>query len=1015
MKFKLPQSFSTKLQKLNHFFLKLIIFCFIFICFSAKAQNNPALINLSTEKNLQNQEQQAQDHLDYERQRLVNIEKLTNNLIKERDEQWQLILSRGITLQDVSNSQIALTDSKSALDNISISSSSANEELNTVLQMEQAVNQENLALETESSLERIKQVWKIRILLKSIISLLNQRLDVISQERRFASERLALVERWNQQLSQLYSFHLQQKTQANLLQSDLSLEERAKSLNQQLAQLSEQLLTISLNSPQANQQKAELQFEIFVTRERITVNEIALMLLKLRSSFRPVLMVDSDQVSMLRLQQNLSQVNQNDVLLSSVIDQIKNKIKFIDEQKKILAKNLPFMELESRLQSLVELGQAYQAQLIIADDFQSEVKEYQKQLNDIRTTQISMRQSLRLGSFSSWKKISVEFLVVPTYIWHSLEDTIGELAFELNSISKYALYGFVISVCFLLIFWVNLRKFFLKWLSALEAKSKRFSRQVLAITLRLIRQNLGIILFSFFLLIIEWVLGVEITFWISVTILILIYRLIINLARIWLLESEENINGRDVKLYRGLKKIFILGIIFSILLIISHLYPIGFEIRLFSNKMLMILLFALSILLLKSASVLPPLIQKAFSVRRTYVIRTIRILCIVVPITLLTNSIIGIVGYIQLAWVVGKYQIIALATLTLYMIIRGLFIDFMDFINHHLIAKYRSGWLWTQVFANPFDFIIRFLLLVGAFLIFLYWSQLFGNPSFRHYYYQLMHLPLFNLFGNIITLPILIKSIFLIALLYWVAKWSREFAFRWLYVKSTDIGLRNSLSIFTQYAVVVAGVMMALRILGFDLTGFAVVAAAFAAGIGLSLRDVATNFISGVLLLLERPLRTGDTITLGDYEGEVVSTGMRSMKIRTWDRMELIVPNADMFTKPFINWTHQDSIVRSVIKLKINRVDNPHFVQRLILDLFTNITSVVLDPVPEVFMKGLDEALIEFEIRYFINLQIQDSRPRVRSEVLFAIWDCFQKHGIQSPETEQRVRLLKGVQDQLKV
>ena len=108
--------------------------------------------------------------------------------------------------------------------------------------------------------------------------------------------------------------------------------------------------------------------------------------------------------------------------------------------------------------------------------------------------------------------------------------------------------------------------------------------------------------------------------------------------------------------------------------------------------------------------------------------------------------------------------------------------------------------------------------------------------------------------------------------------------------------------------------------LGIDLTGLAVVAAAFAAGLGFGLRDLANNFFSGILLLVERPFRTGDIISLGEFEGEIVHTGMRSMTIRSWDRMEVIIPNSDMFTKAFVNWTHQDSIVRSVITIKVNHM-----------------------------------------------------------------------------------------------
>ena len=135
----------------------------------------------------------------------------------------------------------------------------------------------------------------------------------------------------------------------------------------------------------------------------------------------------------------------------------------------------------------------------------------------------------------------------------------------------------------------------------------------------------------------------------------------------------------------------------------------------------------------------------------------------------------------------------------------------------------------------------------------------------------------------------------------------------------------------------------------------------------------------------------------GPYEGEIISTGMRSMKVRTSDHVEVIVPNSDMFTKPFVNWTLQDSIVRSVIIIRLDRIDDPHAVQNLIYGVLKNCRALVDDPAPEVFMTELSESLIQMEVRYCINLQVDPSRSRVRSEVLFAIWDCFQQHGIHPP------------------
>jgi potassium efflux system protein len=308
--------------------------------------------------------------------------------------------------------------------------------------------------------------------------------------------------------------------------------------------------------------------------------------------------------------------------------------------------------------------------------------------------------------------------------------------------------------------------------------------------------------------------------------------------------------------------------------------------------------------------------------------------------------------------------------------------------------------LWTEAILKPFDRILRIILFLLSAVFLLHLYQLDNNEFFINHVTQFLHRKLFALGGNTIDLLLLCQLFIIVSLIKWLSRWSREFSYRWIFAKSKDVGVRNSLSIFTQYASVMISVLIGLKLLGIDLRGFTVVAAAFAAGIGFGMRDLIVNFFSGILLLIERPFRTGDIVSLGNYEGEVILTGMRSMTIRTWDHMEVIVPNADMFTKPFVNWTHHDNLVRSVVVLKVHREDDPHKVQHLITELLKKHPSVAKDPVPEVIMTELSESLIEMHVRYHVLLSSQRTRTGVRSEVLFAIWDCFKQHNIRQPHPQ---------------
>jgi len=207
----------------------------------------------------------------------------------------------------------------------------------------------------------------------------------------------------------------------------------------------------------------------------------------------------------------------------------------------------------------------------------------------------------------------------------------------------------------------------------------------------------------------------------------------------------------------------------------------------------------------------------------------------------------------------------------------------------------------------------------------------------------------------------------------------------------------------SQYAVIVIGIVFSLQVLGIDSRALAAVTAAFAFGVGLGLRDLANNFFCGFLILLERPVRVGDIIAVNEVEGEVVSIGSRAVTMMTWDHTALVVPNTEIFNKSFTNLTARDSIVRSIVRLKISRNDNPHQIQALIHEVITHNRNILADPVPEVYLKEMNDLLLNFELRYYVNIRQVRSRTMVVSSLLMAIWDAFEKHGIKPPYPQQEI------------
>ncbi len=487
----------------------------------------------------------------------------------------------------------------------------------------------------------------------------------------------------------------------------------------------------------------------------------------------------------------------------------------------------------------------------------------------------------------------------------------------------------------------------------------------------------------------------------------LAFRNLILIARLMLLERISDSSGKDVKLYYRLKWLFLAGGWSTALMILSHQLPLSLLLQDIFNRLFMLFLLAVSIVGWKSKDVIPYLLKPFMNTRKRYVRNAITLLVILTPITLFTTAVIGLVGYFNLGWSLSRYQVYLLFVITSYVLLRGLIFDALELLSEWMISSLRNGWLWIEVILKPLDQILRVILLASSVLTLF---QLYGWSADSWVTTSLIELgkyPFVNISGVHITLISTMEFIGLFFVFLWAAKWTREFSYRWIYRKARDAGIRNSLSVFTQYAVILIGGFITLRVLGLDFSGLSMVLGGLAVGMGFGLRDFASNIIGGIMLLIERPVREGDLITLGEHEGRVAHIGIRSMRVSSWDNMEVLIPNAETFNKPFTNWTHQDSVVRTVVPVKVNRSDDPVMIQQLIQDVLAIIPEILIEPMPQVFLKQIDDALVEFEVRYFINVQLH-TRSEIRSNVLFAIMAQFKAANVKPPIPPLSVEFKEG-------
>jgi potassium efflux system protein len=221
-----------------------------------------------------------------------------------------------------------------------------------------------------------------------------------------------------------------------------------------------------------------------------------------------------------------------------------------------------------------------------------------------------------------------------------------------------------------------------------------------------------------------------------------------------------------------------------------------------------------------------------------------------------------------------------------------------------------------------------------------------------------------------------------------------------------DAGARYAASALTQYTMVVIGVAVCFRQVGIGWQSVQWLVAAMTVGLGFGLQEIFANFVSGIILLFERPIRVGDTVTIGTISGTVTRIRIRATTVLDWDNKELIVPNRDFVTGNLVNWTLSNPNLRLVIKVGIAYGSDTRLATRLLEEIGKSHPLTLADPEPIVVFSSFGASSLDFELRVFAsglaNFRI------LRHELHIAIDDSFRENGIEIafPQQDLHVRSL---------
>lgn len=238
---------------------------------------------------------------------------------------------------------------------------------------------------------------------------------------------------------------------------------------------------------------------------------------------------------------------------------------------------------------------------------------------------------------------------------------------------------------------------------------------------------------------------------------------------------------------------------------------------------------------------------------------------------------------------------------------------------------------------------------------------------------------------------------------------------RWLRDKvlpqtGMDAGLQNSVATILGYAGIAAVIGLGLRQLGLDLSNLTIVAGALSVGIGFGLQSIVSNFVSGLILLAERPIRVGDSIVVKGEEGHVKKISVRSTEIETFERATVIVPNADLISGVVKNWTHSNTQGRIVVPVRVAYDSTADAVRSELLEAALEQSEIVKSPLPRVFLIKFGDNGLEFELRCIVR--DIDKALSVKSELQLSILRRFQEKGIVIAPPRQRVQKVEEAEEQ---
>ncbi len=846
-----------------------------------------------------------------------------------------------------------------------------------------------------------------------------QQLEILKQRLVQAEKRLELAIEWHDNVQIVHKLRQKQALETQIQKERQRHLARAAELRWEL----EKLPDLEDNAAQRYLLKVKIQEANELAEQVVRKLKVKHIQGQLDQGKTAVEQETTEVFSQTQLDNTQGLIQETVVLLQEVIvlqELLENKVAVLKKQHKVVKKVGGYLKGKASKYNK-------EAQKVLAKLEKSLQQELDKMPTLLANTEVLLglaektyQEELRRALFrprqlpdntAEWQTLIDEIKTIPS-LFGKLFMLTGRgfvQAFQQSNARDWIVISLVILIW---LFLTQAMRAVLTWLINVLSRDEERGNLVeyLLLGLHLLRMNMGSIAVAGVILLLLWLIQPTHLTLLVTLILLFVWlgsKLLINLSRSLLFKLDPP----RIKIHRQLRwMIIIIGILTAITALVhveSEGYVLKFSlmVRDLIDTLFMFLLGLLVFPLLRIRQVMLTTLQKSIE---GYWLLITTLMTLLVPLSILAVAILGVIGYISLGWAVAKNLMLLVVVLTAWLIARGLLADVMNFLKKFTSKRGRYGSLWSEDIIPLVHKLLGFTLFIVAIITLFWMTGWLSDTAVQDNIKQVLEFTLVTLGDDSkITVESVLLSILIIWVVFWLGGWSRGVTSRWVYLGIKDVGLRNSLSVFTQYAVIIVGLLMALKAIGIDPTTLTVFAGAVGIGIGFGLQNIVNNFVSGILILIGRPFRVGDLIKVGS-SGELVVQGINWLDTRLSNPTgtDMVMPNSTLLGSQIENFNSTQKNIWFWPSIYVDPRYPPEYINKLLSDAMSSV-KVVVDVWP--MFAGVNEWAAEYWPCFSIKKYSErwDALPNVWNQ----IWIHFNRAGVQFAVRRHEIYTFEGQQE----